>query len=506
MTAGLLLLVAFATVLPAKDIEVLNGRDLLKLVREKAGQTAKEAYEQRSKPTQPTPKTEPELVEEQPAEPAVELPIEEQVRPTKPLISETASRPTVKQPADKLLSMVPADSLFCLRVNNFEKTLGILDQFTAGASPVPMGVSMMVRMQLAQMLGSPELAGLNMRGNLLIFAQAEAGSSTEAEQEPDMFFCGLVPVTNYKQFISNPTCGEADAKGVSILTSQGTPPLLVKKTGRFAAISTAENYDKLLAFTESATNDSGKSLADTLDSSDIKAAKLSQLWFYCNMQSASQALGPAVSQQLAQTQMMLGAMSGGAPGQEKDQANPLAVMQGMDLAKLMKEIQSLSIAVKLKPNVLNITETVSALPETETAKSFSADSELFALVLPMLGAVRPDQMDAELKGHLSLIPGAGKADFVGSFNLLNSLKTMMPQMDIQAKSRIAFAFKFDPDKLTTQIAIPKEHLAELMKAQGMVQQQPGMDQEQMQKQSQKSNRQRRRDRQKNASAREKKKA
>jgi hypothetical protein len=44
-----------------------------------------------------------------------------------------------QSPADnELLKMIPAKSLFCIRVNNFDYTLNQIDQFLAGVSPMPM--------------------------------------------------------------------------------------------------------------------------------------------------------------------------------------------------------------------------------------------------------------------------------------------------------------------------------------------------------------------------------
>ena len=70
---------------------------------------------------------------------------------------------------DQLLKMIPAESLFCIRVNNFEYTLSQIDQFLAGASPMPMSIAMLARMQLAKVLGSPQINGVNMNGSLVIF-------------------------------------------------------------------------------------------------------------------------------------------------------------------------------------------------------------------------------------------------------------------------------------------------------------------------------------------------
>ncbi|MHC4386218.1 MAG: hypothetical protein ACYSUG_04425, partial [Planctomycetota bacterium] len=42
---------------------------------------------------------------------------------------------------DALLNMLPQDSMFCLRINNFNESLGKLDQYLAGASPIPMSMA-----------------------------------------------------------------------------------------------------------------------------------------------------------------------------------------------------------------------------------------------------------------------------------------------------------------------------------------------------------------------------
>lgn len=82
------------------------------------------------------------------------------------LISFTVADVPAQSPAkpadDELLRMVPAESLFCVRINNFDYTFSQIDQFLAGVSPVPVATSMMVRMQLAKFFGSPQLTGVNM--------------------------------------------------------------------------------------------------------------------------------------------------------------------------------------------------------------------------------------------------------------------------------------------------------------------------------------------------------
>ncbi|MHC4535756.1 MAG: hypothetical protein ACYS6K_17540, partial [Planctomycetota bacterium] len=43
----------------------------------------------------------------------------------------------VKPSDDPLLKILPAESLFCIRVNHFEYTLNQIDQYLTGVSPMP---------------------------------------------------------------------------------------------------------------------------------------------------------------------------------------------------------------------------------------------------------------------------------------------------------------------------------------------------------------------------------
>lgn len=94
-------------------------------------------------------------------------------------------------------------------------------------------------------------------------------------------------------------------------------------------------------------------------------------------------------------------------------------------------------------------------------------------------------MGSEMKAALALLPEAEKADFVMTYNLLRWFKiagsmTVMPipmpmlQMDIPTKSNIALAGNIGNGKMTVDIAMPKEHLTEIMTAFLMMQQQMKM--------------------------------
>jgi hypothetical protein len=95
------------------------------------------------------------------------------------------------------------------------------------------------------------------------------------------------------------------------------------------------------------------------------------------------------------------------------------------------------------------------------------------------------QMGSEMNAALALLPEADKADFVVTYNVLRWLKivgsmTVMPipmpmlQMDIPTKSNIVLAGKIGNGKMVVDLALPKEHVKEIMTAVIMMQQQMNM--------------------------------
>jgi len=114
------------------------------------------------------------------------------------------------------LKLVPADSLFCVQVNNFEYSLSRMDGFLAGLAPTPMTLQMGARMALSQLLGGPQLEGLNMKGSFVIFAGGYDN------QDPDKMMTFIVPITDFKQLVSsNPNLSEADANGIVSIQNVG---------------------------------------------------------------------------------------------------------------------------------------------------------------------------------------------------------------------------------------------------------------------------------------------
>jgi len=282
---------------------------------------------------------------------------------------------SAQSPADsELLKMIPAKTLFCVRVNNFDYTLNQIDQFLAGASPMPMGVSMLVRMQLANLLGSPQLTGLNTNGSFAVFGVTMPGETTQTDATPDIFVGVLAPVTDYKQFIEgNTNCTEGDEKGISKITMNGAPVMLAAKAGNYSFMSWANDYEKLATMTKAISATGSAGLSGILKAADAKQAETEPIWAYGNVEQVSGTFGSMISAKIEEIKTIMKSMEATQPEASRASIQNIMNMYTGILETLMKETQSVSIAINPKPDVLNITKTVSAIPGTDMAKMLTAD-------------------------------------------------------------------------------------------------------------------------------------
>ncbi|MHC4388121.1 MAG: anti-sigma factor family protein, partial [Planctomycetota bacterium] len=287
----------------------------------------------------------------------------------------TKAGPAVVQGPDELLELIPADSMFCVRVNNFDYVFGMLDQYLVGISPVPMGATMFARMQLVGALGDPALNDVNTAGDFAIFG---TGSPVEPNEDPldKLFIAALFPVTDYNKFVSdNPSCGQPDANGISVIKAGGAlnpdKKILVADAGGYALLGSAGDYAKLLSIAKSVSKTT-EGLAASLDADEVAAATTQPLWAYGSIQEAARVFGPMVYAQLEQLKKQIEQMNandqGGAPPPEV-----MNIYFGMfDI--LTQEIESVSIHLNPKADVLNLTIGAAAVPNTLMAKMFVADT------------------------------------------------------------------------------------------------------------------------------------
>ena len=199
-------------------------------------------------------------------------------------------------PRQNTLNLIPAESIFCVRVNNFDKAMGLVDEYIAGISPMPIGLSIMARMPIAQLLGDPNLNNIKTSGNFVIFGIICPG------QPKEILVAGLIPVTDYDKFITdNANIADPDDKGISKVNS--TAKILVKKVGSYALVGPQNGYDEILKIANSTKPDN--SLNTILAPQEKRAANRSPFWAYGNAQQAKDAFGPFIFAQIenATTQM-----------------------------------------------------------------------------------------------------------------------------------------------------------------------------------------------------------
>jgi hypothetical protein len=282
------------------------------------------------------------------------------------------------------------DTLFVIEINNFDFTLSQMDQYLAGVSPIPMGISMLVRMQLGGIWGDPQLGGLNMGGKFRIIGMLLPDDSGKAEPLSRMLIAGWLPVSDYDKLVgSNPKFSKPDENGISELivslampgmpsdpnaAPSGPAMLITKLNDEHALIGSRGQYDKLVAYMKIF---SGSKSADPF--AGIVAKSDYPISIYGDVQTASKAFGPLVMEKINKLKgqfSQIGAAGQGPAAEMMVDPNMMGGVMDMYvgiLETLMKEVESFTIAVKPGPDVLFIKETIAAVPGTDTAAMLVAN-------------------------------------------------------------------------------------------------------------------------------------
>lgn len=270
--------------------------------------------------------------------------------------------PAARAAADPL-TMIPSEILFCVKINDLNGALGQIDLFLTGLSP--MGVSMPVKAQLGQILGSPQPQGIDMSGSFAVFAPLPGGEGFDPTRVGI-----LVPVSSYEQFLGNPKVQPSDTAGIATITPEGGPPLVATQVGEYALLSMAGNEQALAAMKASGLG--GKpALSAGLDAPELKKAQTAPLWIYGNVELAAKLFGPLIQAKLQEVKTMMSAAS-----QQEGQA-AMAPAVAMDmyagiLDTLMKETKFASLSLMPSASKIHASISVSAVPGTGMAEMFQS--------------------------------------------------------------------------------------------------------------------------------------
>jgi hypothetical protein len=203
-----------------------------------------------------------------------------------------------KKTRDRALQMLPADTLFCVRVNNLDSTCTAVNEYLKGVAPESFDVKEEVLSKLVEMLGSKKPRGINVKGTFAIFGVNLPSKESEVKPFANLFVGALVQVRNYDSFVSrNPNVGEADDKGISKITVDGHEEAIVTRKGRFAVMCLTRSRDKLIRFKKMRIGRKRR-LGAVLDESEKELLRASPIWLYGNVQQASKQFAPIVFAQI----------------------------------------------------------------------------------------------------------------------------------------------------------------------------------------------------------------
>lgn len=271
-----------------------------------------------------------------------------------------AAQPAAGDP----LQFVPAESLFCIKINNLNATLGQMDQFLTGISPV--SLSMQVRSKFAKILGSPDPNSINMSGNFAVFGPLPGGDA------PNPGRIGiLVPVSDYQKFLkSNPNVTPPDAQGISGIGPEGQPMLIAANVAGYALVTGTTNR-QALAEMKNWIPRGAASLGQRLGSEEAKRAQGSPVWAYANIQTVQKMFGPMIQAKIQQAKEGFKQMQGQPM---MGQTDAMVDMYATLLNTLMQETQFVSLSLNPSAAAINAGLTVAAVPETEMAKILKGDT------------------------------------------------------------------------------------------------------------------------------------
>jgi hypothetical protein len=266
-------------------------------------------------------------------------------------------------PTNDPARIIPADALFCIRVNKLATSLGEMDKFLAGISP--MSLSMPVQAGLGKLLGAPEPAGLNMTGDFAVFGPLPGG------EKPDPKRVGvLVPISDFQQFLTNPNVVKPDAQGILKLNAEGKPGAVGIQMGNYVLFTRAADQQALLEAKNWTSGAGTASLAQRLAPDELKRATGSPVWAYANIQIVAKLYGPMLQQKIKEaTKKMQEAQAKGGPMMGPP---PAALDMWTSLiTSFLQETQLVSLTLDPSAAALRLASVVAGVPNSDMAKILS---------------------------------------------------------------------------------------------------------------------------------------
>lgn len=275
-----------------------------------------------------------------------------------------------RQRADRVLQLTPADSLFCVRINNLDGTLSEAGAFVQGIAPDGFDAGAMVRAKLTKLMGAERMEQVRTRGSFVAFGTVLP--SEEGDQGPfaNMFVGMLVPVKDYKAFVGGDTPG---GRGVATLSVDGEPKAVAASFGRYALVCSDDARDKLVR-ARKLLRSQETGLRDALGSEERAMAAESPIWLYGNVQKASALVKPLVSGKLEQIK---GELKKSGERKEMPFGDPEGIIRFYATLLDIMTSETASVCVALAPSseACRVTVAAKAVPGSEMAATMSPPAQ-----------------------------------------------------------------------------------------------------------------------------------
>ncbi|MGF1528101.1 MAG: hypothetical protein ACFCBW_15090 [Candidatus Competibacterales bacterium] len=260
------------------------------------------------------------------------------------------------------LDHVPAASLLTVVLNSPETHLATLDQYLLGLAPQP--VAALVRQQLGGVLGSPNLDGVDLAGNLAAFMPLPGVD--------DPTSVGLLlPIDDYEQLLAGSRLlNQAGVDDVAILNATVAA---VPFNDAFALLAPVPFYDQLQAVKgRLQALAAADTLGARLDAAEGQRAEALPLWAYGDVQRAVTQFGPLIDErrQALKEALEAQATQGGMGGMGVFADSYLALF---DL--VLAESSALSLGFDFSPQVVTLSLALTARPDTTMASFFQGRGE-----------------------------------------------------------------------------------------------------------------------------------
>ncbi len=268
---------------------------------------------------------------------------------------------------DRVLQLTPAESLFCVRVNNLSGALSQATEFLTGIAPDGFDAQTMVMAKLGGMIGQERMEQVQQQGNFMMFGFMLPDGEGNQGPSTDLFVGILVPVKDYDAFVG----GDSPAgRGVATIDVDGQPRAVAARCGRFALLSRPGAEDKLRRVRTMLRGENA-SLGDVLSAEEKKLAATAPIWFYANVEKASVLVKPIVFGKLEQikAEFKKASEKGNKPIVN---AEGIIRFYGALLDMLTSETASVAVGVMPSADACRVTFAMKAVPGTKLAGTMAA--------------------------------------------------------------------------------------------------------------------------------------